>query len=70
MPFSSRRALQEIFESERLRLAHGERFLRKTAIAVFLCIVTGIFLVVYFIETPRRLLDSYIKSVERSEQHR
>jgi hypothetical protein len=51
-----------------VRLAHGERFLRRTAIGVFVCIVAGILTCVYFIETPQRLFDSYIKSVKRSGQ--
>lgn len=70
-PFASRfsrRGPQEIIEAERVRLAYGEKFLRRTAIAVFVCIVTGILLAVYFIETPQRLFDSYVKSVKRSEQ--
>jgi len=60
---------QEIIDSERARLAHGERYLRKAAIAVFIVIVAGLLLVVYFVETPQRLLDSYVKSVRRAERH-
>lgn len=58
---------QEIFESERTRLAHGERLLRRTAIVVLVLIVAGILLAVYYIETPQRLFDSYLRTVKRSE---
>ena len=60
--FVSRRAAQDILNSERQRFAAGERSLRNLAIVGLVGFVVVVLVVIRFIETPQSLLNNYLKT--------